>query len=471
MTGGRFRTTTEQSMDRNQSNSPTRTLSWVVIVAGAIAVVLSSPQATADKFETPPTLSASELFGHLPLKGDRYEVVDEVQTDGFLTRTTIESEFGDFTAVGPGMLAVRLNEVSALKKLEDLENDEEFQKGVKDAAGEKWDALKQIAENPRETAEGLSEGVGRFFKRAYRSAKTGAQTVGDVMQERSPGSGETDGPGAALPGKATGQQAVPDRESKYVTAAKASGNVAVNILGFDDARRGLAKRLVVDPYTTNHTLDARLDEVTWSIFAGNLGVDIATAMIPGGAIVSASTMVNDWVWDTPPGDLRVKIDETLQGVGVEQELIDRLLRHRFYTLSMQAALTAALESLDGVSNRVEVMPLALSVTTVDQARFVVGTLRMLAQYHKEVGALDRLTVSGTVTARRDDGLIVAAPVDYLSWNEDADRFSSRDDLGDGPRSLFLAGRASEKARAMLKDRGWTVEENSALYVQVTGKKN
>lgn len=457
-------------MNRSRSNLPIRPTLWA-LVAGSLGVAVLPLPATADALEAPPTLSASELFGHLPLKGDRYEVVEAVETDGFLTRTTIKSDFGDFIAVGPGMLATRLNEVAALEKLEILENDEEFQKGAKDAAEEKWGALKQIAENPRETAEGLSEGVGRFFKRAYRSAKTGAQTVGDVMQERSPGSEGAEGPGAALPGKATGQQAVPDRESKYVTAAKASGNVAVNILGFDDARRGLAKRLVVDPYTTNHTLDERLDEVTWSIFAGNLGVDLVTAMIPGGAIVSASTMVTDWVWDTPPGDLRVKIDETLQGIGIEQELIDRLLRHRFYSLSMQAALTAALDALDGASNRTEVMPLALSVTTVDQARFVVGTLRMLAQYHKEVGALDRLELSGTVTGRRDDALIVAAPVDYLSWNEDADRFSSRDDLGGGPRSLYLAGRASDKARAMLKERGWILEEESALYVQVTGKKN
>ena len=75
----------------------------------------------------------------------------------------------------------------------------------------------------------------------------------------------------------------------------------MNILGFDDSRRKLAKRLGVDPYTTNMVLDEKLDEVTWSIFAGDFGIDVATSLIPGSIVVTTSSLVTNWVWDTPPG--------------------------------------------------------------------------------------------------------------------------------------------------------------------------
>ena len=418
------------------------------------------------EYEKPPKVKAAEFFSAVDLKTDLYKVESKVPTDGFLTRARIDSDYGDFTAVGPGMLAIRVNEIEALAKLEELEESDEFQNAMKDTATEKKDGLEQIIDQPKETLEGVAEGVGRFFKRTARSAKTGFQTAGDAAKEQQPG--VQAGPGANLPGKALDPQAVDD-ESKLSKAARASKDVALNVLGFDDARRQLCKRMEVDPYTTNPVLDQKLDEVTQSLFAGNLAVDFATALIPGGSLINTSNMVGNWVWDTPPGDLRVRIEKELRGIGVTQQDIDSLLRHKWFPLSYQVTFANAMVALDGVSGRPDIMPLALSVTTYDQARFLIQSLRMTAGYHQTVAPLASLQLAGTVIGLQEDGQpVIATAVNYLSWTEELDQFSGGEVFADKTPEVYFAGSVSDRARENLTARGWTLIENSELFDYVPG---
>lgn len=427
------------------------------------SLLLPSQHILASTYEDTLTIKAQTIFQDTTLKGPHYTVQSSVTTDGFLTKTSITSDFGTFEAIGPGMLNIRLNEIDALVKLQTFEASEEFKNGAKASADEKWTALKELADKPKETLKGVGEGIGRFFNRTVRTTKTGIQKMDDVLHDRVPGTTETAGPGAKLPGAST-TAINASQSSKYTIAAKASGDLAVNILGFDDSRRKLAKRLEVDPYTSNHILSDKLDEVTWSIFAGDLGVDIVTGLIPGGTLVSSSTMVTNWVWDTPPGDLRIKIEEKLLAMAIDQETVDRLLRHRYYSLTMQAAIAAYLEPLKSVNGKMDIMPLALSVTSVDQARFVVGTLMMISQYHQKIHPVSSLVPIGTIVARIDDGTnVILAPVDYLSWSKTLDTFSNRVEFKDGPSELYIAGVASEKVQDMLKQRSWKVNEKSTLF--------
>lgn len=443
---------------------------WYLHSALFCLACLPLPLSAAD-YEDPPVVPAKRIFSGNDLKTDLYEVEKDVPTDGFLTRARITSKYGDFVAVGPGMLEVRLNEIEALAKLEKLEENEEFQRAVKDSAGAKTGGLEKMIDEPKESLDGMADGIGRFFKRTYRSAKTGVQTAVDVAQEKSPGSYEGSGPGADLPGKAV-EERVDDGQSKYARLAKASGDVALNMLGFDDARRRLCRRMEVDPYTTNKVLDEKLDEVTKTLFAGDLAVDFATALIPGAALVSKSNRLGNWVWDTPAGDLRVQIESQLLAIGVTQGDVDRLLRHRWYPLSLQTALTKALVSLEGVAGRPDIMPLVLTVTTFDQARFVVNTLRMTAAYHEKVSPLESLQVIGTVIGRRNDGtMVVAAPVDFLSWSEGIDGFSSHEAFEGRAMDVHLAGLASDRAASHLEKRGWKIAQNSDLFWRMSASPN
>ncbi len=434
-----------------------------IALTTALALLLTLTPVMAADYEKPPELKAVELFPDIPLKGEHYTIKPEVPTDGFLMRSVIESKFGEFIAIGPGMLKVRLHEIDALVKLQTFEASEEFQRGAKESVNEKWAGLKQVYDKPKEAAAGISEGVSRFFKRTYRASKTGVQTVNDVAHSRKPGSDGTQGAGAKLPGMSQ-SPALPDDESKYEKAARASGSTAVNILGFQDSRRKLAKRLVVDPYTTNPVLDEKLDGITWSIFAGDFGIDLATSLIPGSIVVTTSSLVTNWVWDTPPGDLRVKIEQVLLEIGISQAEVDRFLRHRAYPLSYQAALTSALEVLGTVEGYEGAFSLALSVATVDQARFVVNSLRMLQQYHETVRPIVTLHAQATVYASNDAGnLIIAAPVDYVSWTKETDQFSENKMFSDQTPELYIAGSMSEQASAQLTLRGWVIHQNSKLF--------
>ena len=442
-------------IDRHASRG-TR-LGLAVYLLSATAVV------AATAYESPPTLRASELAKGSLLKGPSYRVEEQVTTDGFLTRFTVHSDFGDFVAVGPGMLDVRVREVGALAELQKVEQSSEFQSGAKAAANKTLDGIKRFVDEPTETLKGIPEGVGRFFQRTYRSAKTGVQKLSDVQDGRAAGAPPAPGPGANLPG-GPGKGSSEGAANVYTAGAKATGSAALNALGFDDARRRLARRVGVDPYTTNRPLAKKLNEVAWTGFAGDLGVDLLTAMIPGGTLVATSTRLSSWVWDMPPGDLRLQIEKSLRSMGVSQADVDLLLRHRWYPLSLQAALVLALEDLKGVDGRLDVMPLALTVASEEQARFLVQTLQMTARYHKTVKPLEALVVLGTVAARAKDGeIVVAAPVDYLTWNEGVDRFTANEELAQQKRSVHLAGRLTDRAGAELQGRGWAVHPDSALW--------
>jgi hypothetical protein len=234
--------------------------------------------------------------------------------------------------------------------------------------------------------------------------------------------------------------------------------VTRDAFGYDDRRRQLAKQVGVDPYTTNPMLAKQLDDIAWAAFAGGLGVTALKSMVPGSMVIGTSAMLADWVYDTPPGDLKVRNEKALLAMGVSQEVVDHLLRHRWYTLTRQSRLVHGLERLSGVTGRADVMPLALSVTSEEQARFVTGALEMLARYHEKVAPLATVQVLGTVVARtRAGALLVPGSVDLLAWTPTLDRFVRRPDLKATTKVLWLSGRATPRARRELERRGWTVE--------------
>jgi hypothetical protein len=245
--------------------------------------------------------------------------------------------------------------------------------------------------------------------------------------------------------------------------ARGTGRAAGEVLGYYDARRGLAKKLGVDPYTTNPVLSKKLDEVAWAAFAGEFGLDRAIGAVPGvGVLTNSAAWFSNLVWDTPAGELQVMIEKKLREMGVPQDGIDRFLRHRWYTLTLQTALVSALDALANARGRAEVVSLALTAASEEQARFVTGAVAILARHHRTVAPITAVRVAGTVLAtRRDGALVVPAPVDYVAWTERAATFARRPDLKAPARGLWLAGRVSPRARQELAALGWTLQESFA----------
>ncbi|WP_209509557.1 hypothetical protein [Ruegeria sp. HKCCE4150] len=432
-----------------------------LIKAISVTLLFVSNVAHGAEYEEPPVLGAQNTVQDVPLSTEIYSIEEQVPTDGFMATYRIETQFGQFLALGPGMLQARLTEIRALAALDHIQNDQQFIDAAEETAGETFENLRQFAKQPKETLKGVPEGIGRFFKRTGRSAKTGLQKLGDVREGNLPG---VDPESVSnLPGGSADQQAGP-QGSFTENVARAGGDVAVNILGFDKQRRRLAKELGVDPYTTNQLLAARLDEVTWAAFAGGLGINVLTSLVPGGLILSSSSRLSDWVWDTAPGDLRVQVGETLLSIGVPRDQVDRFLRHSYYTLSMQAVVADSLRSLEGVQGRAETLPLILSVGSEGQARFLVQTLDMFRTYHMIKEPLSQLQVQGTIIGIGSNGIsVVMAPVDYLSWTETLDTFSANlTEVSEGSVALYVSGEISSSAKDNLISRDWIVEETGLI---------
>lgn len=85
---------------------------------------------------------------------------------------------------------------------------------------------------------------------------------------------------------------------------------------------------------------------------------------------------------------------------------------------------------------------------------------MLAGYNEKVSPIKALEKDVPFAGRTGTGtLLVAGPVDYLSWTERMNRFASRPDLKAKQRVLWLRGETTPRARQELTRLGWTVKEN------------
>lgn len=415
---------------------------------------------SGEPFEAPPLLQAADLLPDKLLQGPRHRIEPEVPTDGFLTWFTLRSDFGDFKASSPRMAAVRVNEIEALAELEKLSKSEVFAEGLKRSAQEFGGEVKQLVTHPKETLSGVPEGVGRFFKRVKRGATTGFQKLGDLKQDDPESGAVIPGPGSKLPGAGSGDpQTAAGSMGTGEATARMAGKTTADVFGYDDQRRKIAKQLRIDPYTTNGILADKLNEIAWTAFAGGLGFTAVKTLAPASAAITLTTGAADWVWDTPPGDLRVQNEQILLGLGADPQSVDRFLRHPWYSLTLQSRLTRSLERMPRTEGRADLMPLALSVRSFDQARFVVDSVAMLADCHQSRQPISRLEVAGTVWGHTARGIVVAAPAEGISWSADLNRFARRDEFKAAPQRLLLVrGNVTAKARQELAALGWTVEE-------------
>jgi len=223
--------------------------------------------------------------------------------------------------------------------------------------------------------------------------------------------------------------------------------------------RDVARRLGVDPYTSNPLLAARLHQLAWVAAASRVGVSALLPTAAPATIAMPGTEVSHhWVYDTPAAELVAKNEQRLRGFGASDEQIRGLQAASGFTLSVQTALVEALGRLAEVQGRADVVALAASAATPDQALYLVGAVSILAD-RNEQAPIDVLLARGTLVARQTSGQIVAPiPADYVSWNERMARFAQREDLVAAERGVWLSGRTTARARERLEALGWAVHE-------------
>src|SRR5262245_7716758 len=410
-----------------------------IVVALAVALGLTAAGAQSG-YEAPAVLRAAEVVPAELLRSSVFKMDERVPTDGLVTKTTFQSPFGEFVAEGPGMVAIRAREIQALDVLSKANSSEIFQKAMAASMKRTGQSLKTAVTHPVDTVKGIPAGVGRFFDRVSRDVKTSMQKMGDAQESG-------------------GSRASTSEEVKE--GATMAGQ---SVIGYDDARRHLCKYLGVDPYTRNKILADKLDSAAWAVWGGEFGPDTVIGFVPGGfALKFTRDWVSDLVWDMTPGDLRVRMETHLKSLGVAQDPIDRFLRQPSFTHTIRLALVDSLMALGPGPGRPDVIDWALTASSETQARFMAGSVAILARHHQTT-PIPKIRIAGTILGETADGtVVIPAAVNDVAWTERVANFAGRPDLaGSNPPRLWLAGKLSPRTRQELATRKWTVEEDVSI---------
>lgn len=406
----------------------------------AALLLIVPPVASAQSktnFEKPPVLKVTQLIPAKLLTGQGFRVEEKVPTDGVMgiytlraDKQTFGEDAGTYQVRSREMAELRLAEIPAIIKLNETSKTGVFVKSMAATAVQPLESAGNMVMHPVDTVTGLPSGVGRFFDRV-------GSGVGRMWNsEPTPGTG---GEGGGV-----------------VDATR-------DVLGYEQERRELAKKLGVDPYTTNRILAKKLDEIATTAFRAHVGVNTAISVfVPASIILTGVRTVDNLVWDTPRGDLIVLVENKLQELKVSPAQRSLFLHNPAIPLSLQVAVVENLDRLKNVNGREEVIGQIGSVEAESQARFLATSVRMLAEYHEKKKPLTDIGTPGPLVARDQDGaVILPTPVDYISWTERVARFATQPAfLRMSPRTLWLAGQMSPRAKKEFTANGWTVYEGA-----------
>ena len=413
-------------------------------LAATTAVALASAVALAQgtgKFESAPAIAAAQILPGALARGAGYSVADPVTIERFLVRADLQSPFGTFHVSGVDMLSVREHELPAIEQLREVASSSAFGDALAKSATAPVKLAGSLVTDPGATVENVASGVGTVLGRIGYSVKSGIANAGDAVSKPAPSSEAKPAAGEGEPPAFTDDP-----------------------LGYNRARREWAKKLDVDPYTSNPVLRPLLDDAARATFAGNFAVGLAVGAIaaPLQYATDFEATVKDSVWDQPPGDLAQRNEEKLRAMGVPADVVRAFLRNRWFTPTLSTALVAALDKLHGVAGRDAVIRAATSVAGEVPARFLVRSIALLGKQHAET-PLTRLHMRGIVPVgtAKNGTLVAAAAVDYLYWSEEAATFAHASEVAAKRRLLLVQGRASARAAEEFARAGWTLHTGAA----------
>jgi hypothetical protein len=392
----------------------------------AAVVGLATALLAAGAYETPPVQKASSILPANLLSGEGFKVKNDVPTVGFMEQFTIDSDFGPYTVQGHDLVAVRVQEIAALRKLDEISQSEAFANAMGAAAKKTGKAAANAVTNPGDTVEGIPKGVGRFVGGVGKSAKKAGENAVDTVSNDD------------------------DEKAPKGTEARKSAS---------KAKRQLAKKFQIDPYSNNAPLQKKLDDLALAATAGGF----AMSAVNPSALVSTAASVNDIVWDTPAPDLQEMNDKKLAKLGVSEQTRKALLANKFFTPTQESAFVDALVKLGDVKGADAAVALvARRASAEDDARFFRRSAEVLACAAKQAGPIDTLEARDKLfVARTRSGVyVVPVAVDLLIWAPNVDTFSAGSIPDAKSRAVWLSGRASDQARSELTGRGWVVQERA-----------
>jgi hypothetical protein len=406
-----------------------------------VAIVFLVPQMlwaqSAGQFEQPPIINATQILPESALSGPGFHVEQQVPTNGAMGQYTIvadasvfQNDAGTYRVESLDLLKIRLTEIPAIAYLENVSKTGVFANALAQSAERPVADAANMVIHPMDTVTGLPSGIGSLFGRVSLGAEKIASTASNSF-----GSG---------------------------AAAGQTANATMTALGYDQVRRDLARKLHVDPYSSDPILTKKLNSVAWVMFSARLTVDAAMMAVPASIVISGVEFTNDLVYQKPKGDLIIFVQKKLQNMGLSQEQIASFISNSAIPLSLQVSVVEDLEALGDIPGRRAVAVALGNMMTEYQARFLATSIRMLNQWGQQKSPITGIQVPGVLVARDQNGtVIVPAPVDYLSWTPRIAGFATaRTLLGLQHRVLWIPAKMTPLARQQLQANGWSVHESA-----------
>jgi hypothetical protein len=410
-----------------------------------VAVATTAParaQTAKGGFESAPTLAGSVVAPSTLLKGPMHTVVEPVMLDGFFGRFVIESKFGKFSVVGENMLAVRVHELSAIETLQGVQQSQSFQDALLKSASAPVQFVQSAVTDPAKTVENVAQGLGSVLGRIGYLAKSGVESVADASSNQGTSSAQS----AAV--------AAPAGES-------APSSFNGDPFGYNKARREWAKKLNIDPYTSNPVLRPLLDKAAAASFAGSFAIDTALGAVsmPVNLAIEMDTSVRDEVWNQPAVDLAKSNEAKLLAMGVQGRTTRDFLRNTSFTPSLQTALVSALSRLGRVAGVESVIQAAAQMQGETRVRFLVESLQMLDRYQQKEAKFSAIAMSNLVPVAvvgQNGTRVAAVAIDYAYWDKTAAEFAQRSQAVGKRNVLLVAGGGSERTKRELAKAGLSV---------------
>jgi hypothetical protein len=416
-------------------------------LATSLLLVSALPALAQEPYEGPTVSTPGDVLPANLVKGPHYTLADKVEAKGYLYEFTVQSDYGNFAAVGVSMLYVRLREVQALAALQEVSKSDVFIKAAGDSVLTVGKSVGKAVTNPVATVEGLGAGAKRYGENLGRKAKRGAATAADAVKSDDKPKAE------AEEGSSTTKKAV-----------DTGASVAKSHFGVSAASRRWAQKLGVDPYSSNPVLRKALEDIGTIDAAGGIA---AKTLVPIPSVVSTSAEVGDLVWNKDPEELLKLNEQRLAELGVDKAGSAAFFTCKAFSPSQQTRFLAALHAVKaaGLADYVDAAREAAGET---EAEFFTESAEMLAALHAREPVKAVLTDSRAMVASAGDKrAVVLLPLDSIRWTEASQKVlteiaeRARKELGANRLEIQMTGQMSPRALKEAKGIGWNVSERVA----------
>lgn len=392
--------------------------------------------------EETPVLRATDLVPAEWLQGPHHRLQDRVPVNGGFGVFVLETDFGELVVESVELLEVRIAELPAIAVLAGESSFETFLDASAESGRRAAEALAKVLGDPVGTVRGLPSGIARLVRRTLRTVRQVALDIGDAIRER----GEQEAEGSEAGG-----------EGPTAAAAVQGQRLLLRYIGYNRARRDLAARLGVDPYTSNPLLNAQLDELAWAELGGQAG--FRAALGAAGALaeaVSVGQRLDRLVWELPPADIRHRNESLLLGAGFPGPELRRFLRNAAFSPGLQIAFSDRLAALGPIAGSADLLALAGRAQDELEARTLIRIAGMALLAAQRFSALERLRISeeGSWTRHRDGSLSLLLPFDYVSHTAELEALLVLPEPASGAVRALVAGQASPGAKRLLGRMGY-----------------